>query len=104
LAKEAAPPPTLLALAPIALLIYAVGVALAALGLRLASRSIAKWGYYWQEMIGKNGAETTDDETRRLEATSANDVANRCVYCSFACFVIASLLLAVSFLIAFALT
>jgi hypothetical protein len=102
LAKEAAPPPSLLALAPIALFIYAAGVVLAALGLRLTSSSIAQWGYYWQEMIGKNGIETVDDQTRHLQATRANHVANRCVYGSFACFGLASLLLTAGFLIAFA--
>jgi hypothetical protein len=102
LAKEAATPPTLSAFAPMALLIYAAGVALAALGLRLTSNSIAQWGYYWQEMIGKAGAETDSDTGRRSEATAANRVANRCVYSSFACFALASLLLAAGFLIAFA--
>jgi hypothetical protein len=102
LAKEAATPPTLLVLAPIALLIYAAGVGLAALGLRQTSSSIAQWGYYWQEMIGKNGAETTPDTQQREAATAANRVANNCVYVSFACFAGASLLLAAGFLIAFA--
>jgi hypothetical protein len=104
LAKEAASPPTLLALAPIALLIYAAGVSLAALGLRFTSSSIAQWGYYWQEMIGKDGAEAAGDAERRVLATHANTVANRCVYSSFACFAIASVLLAAGFLIAFART
>jgi|SRR5262249_46292554 len=102
LAKEAATPPTLSALAPIALLIYAAGVALAALGLRLTSNSISQWGYYWQEMIGKAGVETAADTAQRTQATASNDVANRCVYGSFACFAVASLLLAAGFLIAFA--